>query len=256
MGSGSIWTFRTPYKNSLQGETLARYASAHNLLRVAILRENEEYGRGLAEVFKEAATALGVEIVEERSFDSSTVDFRSLWLAINAKAPDAVLLAGFYPQLQVAAVQARETGIDAIFLAGDGVGSSEEFIKNAGAASEGTVVTGPFVVEGDRAEIKQFRQQFQERFGLKPDSWAVYAYDAVGIADYVLAKVGPDRTLVRKALTEIDSPEKAYSGLVGKIWFDRNGDAVNRDVSLAIVENGRYEVLLDATASPPPPRSK
>jgi branched-chain amino acid transport system substrate-binding protein len=243
VGKGSIWTFRTPYKNSLQGQTLARYAAAHNLRRVAILAENEDYGRGLADVFKTAASELNVKIVAERSYDGDTTDYRSLFLGLLRAKPDAILLAGFYPQLQVAAVQGREIGVKAVFLAGDGVGSSLEYIKNAGAAGEGTVATGPFLIEADRVSTAAFKQKFQQRYNQEPDSWAVYAYDAAGLANYVISAVGSDHEAIRKALGAINSREKAFPGLVGPIWFDENRDAVNDDVSLAVVKNGRYVVI-------------
>lgn len=243
IGSQSEWTFRTPYKNSDQGRTLARYASAAGFQTVAILRENEEYGLGLAEVFKEAAKDLAIDIVEEQAYDSSVVDFRSLWIPIRARKPDAVLLAGFFPQLQVAVAQGREMGIEAPFLAGDGVGSSTEYIDNAGNAAEGTVATGPFLVESERESVADFRRRFREKYGEEPDSWAVYAYDAVGLADFAITNVGPDRTAIRGFLSGLDSPEEAYPGLVGRIWFDEHGDAVNEDVGLAVVEDGRYRVI-------------
>ncbi len=242
VGKGSIWTFRTPYKNALQGQTLARYAASHGLKRVGILSENEDYGRGLADVFKNSASTLGITIVSERSYDSDTTDYRSLIRSLETAKPDAILLAGFYPQLQVAASQAREIGSKAIFLAGDGVGSSLDYIKNAGTAAEGTVATGPFLVESDRESVQRFRQAFKNKHGEEPDSWAIYSYDSVGLADHVISKGITGREEVRNALSQINSRDKAVQGLVGPIWFDENGDAVNDDVSLAIVKNGRYVV--------------
>jgi branched-chain amino acid transport system substrate-binding protein len=246
VGRLSIWTFRTPYKNILQGETLARYAAAGNLRRIAIIAENEEYGRGLANSFKTAAARHGLKIIREKTYDKTTADFRPLLIAIRATRPDAVLLAGFYPQLQVAAVQAREIRLDAPFLAGDGVGSSMDFIKNAGPAAEGTVATGPFLIENERPSVHAFQSRFKQQYGEEPDSWAVYAYDAIGLADHVLRSAGPNREAVRQALAAIDSPQRAYPGLVRPIWFDKDGDAVNDDVSLAVVRNGKY-VVIDRT---------
>jgi branched-chain amino acid transport system substrate-binding protein len=243
VGKGTTWTFRTPYKNSLQGKTLANYAAAHNLKRIAILAENEDYGRGLADVFKKSAGELGLTIVSEKSYNSDTTDYRPLLLGLAKAAPDAILLAGFYPQLQVAAVQAREMKINSVFLAGDGVGSSLDYIKNAGTAAEGTVATGPFLIENERPSIEDFKRKFKEKYGEDPDSWAVYAYDAAGLADMVISKFGTDRVAIRKALADMNSKDKAFPGLVGPIWFDGNRDAVNDDVSLAIVKNGRYLVI-------------
>jgi branched-chain amino acid transport system substrate-binding protein len=243
VGKGSIWTFRTPYKNSLQGITLARYAAAHDLKRIAILAENEDYGRGIADVFKQAAVELNLTIVSEKSYNGDTTDYRPLFLGIAKAKPEAILLAGFYPQLAVAVVQAREMKIDSIFLAGDGVGSSIEYIKNAGTAAEGTIATGPFLIEADRPIIEDFKQKFKAQYGQDPDSWAVYAYDAAGLAHLIISKVGTDRETIRKALAEINTKENAFPGLVGPIWFDENRDAVNDDVSLAVVKNGRYVVI-------------
>lgn len=243
VGGGSRWTFRTPYKNSLQGRTLARYAQSVGLWRVGILFENEDYGKGLADAFKAAVLELDVEIVAERSYDANTADFRPLFQGLETEHPDAILLAGFFPQLQAAAVQARGMGITTVFLAGDGVGSSRDYIENAGRAAEGTVATGPFLIEADKQSISDFRARFRKEYGEEPDSWAVYTYDAVGVADVAVRMVGADRTAIRDFLAGVDTPQEAVKGLVADIWFDENGDAVNEDVALAVVRDGRYEVI-------------
>lgn len=245
VGAKSTWTFRTPYKNSLQGASLARYVARKGYKRVAIVSENEDYGKGLAQTFRDAAIAAGVEIVTEASYDKTTTDYSPIVLSLKARKPDAVLLAGFYPQLSVVAKVAREKGLNVPLLAGDGVGSSQSYIEMAGEAAEGTVATGPFLVEQERPDIAAFSTKFQSRFGKPPDSWAVYAYDATGIALEATLKGGAERQGVARALGAYSSRETAYAGLVGPVWFDANGDAVNEDVTLAIVEHGKYRVIRD-----------
>jgi branched-chain amino acid transport system substrate-binding protein len=241
---GSEWTFRTPYKNSLQGRSLARFAR-HKLKaqRVAIVAENDAYGKSLAKEFKEEAVAVGLEIVGEESYEVEATDYRPIFIKLKAAAPDALLLAGFHPQIQAMARQARDLGVKSTFLAGDGVGSSTEYIKNAGDAAEGTYATGPFLIEQRRDAIADFRSKYTKKYGGEPDSWAVYAYDAVGLAAEAIKAAGPNRAAIRDYLRGLNSPERAYAGLVGPIYFDANRDAVNRDVTIAVVRNGRYEVV-------------
>ena len=240
------WTFRTPYKNSLQGRTLARFAVKKlGLKEVAIIKEKEGYGEGLASVFKDEAKAVGLPVVAQESFDSETTDYRPMLIKVRSSNPGGLLLAGFHPQIQALVKQARQKdiGITATFLAGDGVGSSTEYIRAAGDAAEGTYATGPFLIEQDRPPVHAFRKTFVDKYGQEPDSWAVYAYDAVGLAAHALEAVGDDRAKIRDFLQGLDSKAKCYEGLIGPIYFDKNGDAVNDDVTIAVVRDGAYHVV-------------
>ncbi len=241
---GSEWTFRTPYKNSLQGRTLAKFAKQKlKVARVAIVAENAAYGRGLADDFRKAAVSLGLEITAEESYEVEATEYRPLFIKLKGIDVEAMLLAGFHPQIQAMVRQAREIGIRSIFLAGDGVGSSIEYIKNAGPAAEGTYATGPFLMEQNRDLVSRFRTQYQTEFGTMPDSWAAYAYDAVGLAAHATDKTDADRDSIRKRLLALDGPKNAYQGIVGPIYFDSDRNAVNTDVTIAVVKNGRYEVV-------------
>jgi len=241
---GTEWTFRTPYKNSLQGRTLARFTKSElKAMRVGIITENDAYGKSLAEEFKSEAAKLGLSLDAVESFDQEATDFRPILIKIKPLNLDVILLAGFYPQIQALVKQARETGINSIFVAGDGVGSSTEFIKNAGEAAEGTYCTGPFLIEQNSDAIAKFRKSYTRRFGSIPDSWAVYSYDAVGIICQAIKSGAHDRESIRAYLASMTTPEKGYQGLIGPIYFDSNRDAVNKDVTIAVVKGGRYEVV-------------
>lgn len=241
---GSEWTFRTPYKNSLQGRSLARFSkSVLKAQRVGIITENDAYGKSLASEFKLEAEALELSVDALESFDVEATDYRPLLIKIKPLSLDVILLAGFYPQIQVLIKQAREIGVTSKFVAGDGVGSSSEFIQGAGEAAEGIYCTGPFLIEQDREAIAKFRESYSKTFSTNPDSWAVYSYDAVGIVCKGIESGAIDRDSIRKYLASIDSAEKAYSGLVGPIYFDSQRNAVNKDVTIAVVRGGRFEVV-------------
>lgn len=240
----SEWTFRTPYKNSLQGRSLARFAKQKlNAQRVGIVAENDAYGKSLAQEFASEAKSAGMDILSEESYEVDATDYRPIFIKLKPINLDAILLAGFHPQIQAVARQARELGVNSIFLAGDGVGSSTEYIKNAADAGEGTYATGPFLIEQKRDSVNRFREGYRGRFGTEPDSWAVYAYDAVGLAAQAIEKSGPSREAIRDYLKGLNTRAKAYDGLVGPIYFDENRDAINKDVTIAVVRNGRYEVV-------------
>ncbi|MBI3892111.1 MAG: ABC transporter substrate-binding protein [Candidatus Wallbacteria bacterium] len=236
---GSEWTFRNIYRDDFQGQMLARYARQHlNASRVAVFYDNDDYGIGLKNSFVEESKKIGLEVVAEQSYERDTVDFRPQLSTFMPKRPEVILVSGLFSQAAKIAAQARESGIPVPLLGGDGV-FSDEYIRNAGAAAESTYVSTPFLFElgGDKA--RAWKEQFKKLFGVEPDAWAVLAYDAASILLDGADKAGVDRKAVRDFVAKIDSKEKAFPGLGGPTYFDKNGDCL-KPVHMALVKGGKF----------------
>jgi len=245
---GSDWTFRNLYRDDFQGEFIAKYIKDYmkEFQTVAILFDNDDYGRGLRDGFSAAAEEIGIEIVASEAYDRDNTDFKAQLTSIKAKNPDLIFISGLYSQAGLIAKQARESGITAQLFGADGV-DSPDFLIIAGAAAEGTYLTTPFTFELGGEEAKQVASSFENEYGVPPDTWAALTYDAMGmIAEAIEKNYNKDATLaenrkaIRDHLASLDTPEEGYKGITGLTYFDKNGDTVNKPAYVKIVKDGQY----------------
>lgn len=241
---GSPWTFRNLYRDDYQGTFLARYAAqALGAKKAAVFYENDDYGKGLMEAFVKEAAEQKLEVISPISFvGERTQDFKPLVEQVKDEAPDVIFVSGLYNEAALITKTARkDLGMDVPVLAGDGV-MSEEFIRTAGDAAEGALVTTPFLFEAavDNPAAKEFFEKFRQRNQKDPDTWAALTYDAVGMALQAIAEAGPDRAAIRDWLAGRTSKEKAYSGVTGLTFFDAEGDCFSKGAHVAVVRGGKF----------------
>ena len=80
----------------------------------------QDYSVGLSQFFKEYFSKNGGTIVSEQSYSSGDKDFKAQLTSIKASEPDAILASGYYTEAGLIARQARQLGINAPLLGGDG----------------------------------------------------------------------------------------------------------------------------------------
>jgi branched-chain amino acid transport system substrate-binding protein len=237
----SEYVYRNIFTDDFQGQSLANYAgNVLGLKNVAILFDNDDYGAGLKESFKKKAQELGVKVVAEQAYNREQPDFRSQLTTIQGSqpAPEAILVAGLYNEAANIARQARDIGIKAQFMGGDGV-FSQQYITLAGAAAAGAYVTCPFLFDLGGEKATKFAEAFHKKYNKDPDAWAALSYDAISLVCDGIKKNGFTRDAVLQHLKSLDSPDKAYDGLTGKTFFDQEGDC-KKPVQVAQVKGGKF----------------
>ena len=122
--------------------------------------------------------------------------------------------------------QVRELGLNVQILGGDTILGNPKFVELAGKDIEGAILATVFIPSEDTPGISDFVKAYRERFKELPDPWAGQFYDAVGII-YEAVKANnnePDPRKIGEFTRGLSSPEKAYSGLLGRVYFDKAGD--------------------------------
>ena len=237
--AGGDWTFRNVYRDDFQGQFIAeyiKYVLGYN--RVAVFFDNDDYGRGLRDAFAARAEEIGLEIVREEAYVRDTQEYTPQLTQIMAQKPDIIFVSGLYANAAMILTQARNLGIETPFIGGDGL-LSADLITNAAKASEGTVVTCPFLPTAPDESTQKFVASFKERYGTEPDCWAALAYDALGIVARAIREVGPDRNAVRDYIAAMDSPQKGYDGVAGLTYFNADGDCM-KPLVVAVVKDGVF----------------
>ena len=205
-------------KDDLQGPALAKYATAGvSAAKVFVFDDQSAYAvplRGFVEAgLKKVA---GATVVGGDSVPNTTTDFSPTIAKIKTSGATVVIYTGYYSQAAVFIKQLRDSGSKAVFAGGDGV-FNQEFPKLAGAAAEGSKVTGVGGLAGISAKLEA---DFKKKMGVSSGVYSVESYDAANI---LLSGIKAGKTTRVKMLAYV----KAYKGKSvsgNTIKFDKNGD--------------------------------
>ena len=205
-------------KDDLQGPALAKYATAGvKAAKVFVFDDQSAYAvplRGFVEAgLKKVA---GATVVGGDSVPNTTTDFSPTIAKIKTSGANVVIYTGYYSQAAVFIKQLRDSGSKAVFAGGDGV-FNQEFPKLAGAAAEGSKVTG---VGGLAGVDKKMEADFVKKMGVSSGVYSVESFDAANI---LLSGIKAGKTTRTAMLAYVNAYKgKSISG--NTIKFDKNGD--------------------------------
>jgi branched-chain amino acid transport system substrate-binding protein len=233
------YIFRVCFIDPFQGTVMANFATKTlNAKKVAVLTDvGSTYSVGLADFFKKGFIANGGEIVAEQKFTKDDKDFKAQLTAVKAENPDAIFIPGYYGQVTLIALQARELGITVPLFGGDGW-EAPELLEGPGAAQalEGCFYSTHFSPEQDSPKIKQFVAEYQKRFGAMPDAMAALGYDSVlMLVDAITRANSTAEPNLRDAL----AATKDLDGVTGITTMDENRDARKPAVIIEI-KDGKF----------------
>ena len=226
----SPWMFRVIPSDSVNAQDLARFATRLGHKRVAILYENNSYGRGLADSFRRAFKG-DIVALEPVGVDGKEVEPYLAYLRVNE--PGLVFVAGSDGSGLEILREARRVGLTSTFLGGDGWAG----ITSDTAASEGVYVGAPFSAEDPRRDVQEFVRAFRTKFGRDPNSFAALAYDATMVIAQAIEHGGTTREAVRDYLASMHGG-RAYRGLTGDIAFQPTGDVTGKPMTMTRVRRG------------------
>ena len=131
----------------------------------------------LKDAFIAECEALGITVVADEGY-SSTGDkaFQSQLTNINAKGADVIFCPNYYEDDALIVTQARQIGIDAVFMGGDGWASVTKYATAEDL--EGSVYCSAYAA-GSTDEIKNFEAAYTDKYGADTlNMFAALGYDA------------------------------------------------------------------------------
>ena len=188
--SDTVYTnvFRTCFIDPFQGEKMAQYASEVLGAKTAgiLFETGNDYAVGLKDAFVEKAEELGIEIVSTQGYATGDQDFKSQLTSIAAENPDVVFCPNYYEDDGLIVTQARDVGLTATFMGGDGWSSVSQYASAEDL--EGSVYCSAYAA-GTTDEMKQFESDYAEKYGEDvPNMFAPLGYDAAVVLIDALAK--------------------------------------------------------------------
>jgi len=231
------YIFRVCFIDSFAGAVMARFAAGSlKLTRVALLVDiRNDYSIGLATYFREQFKKLGGQILAEQSYSEGDSDFHAQLTQLKAVNPEAIYVPGYYTEVGTIARQARELGIKAPFLGGDGW-DSPKLWEIGGEALNGSYFANHYSVDDPNPAVQRFVGDYRARYKAVPDALAALGYDAARILADAMRRAGSTAgEKVRDAL----AVTKDFPGVTGKITLNADRNPIKPAVMLRI-ENGRF----------------
>jgi len=227
--------FRVCGRDDQQGKVAADFILRKLAAKqVAILHDRTTYGKGLADEVKRYI-GTKAEIVFYDGITQGDKDFRSLLTTVKAKNPAVYFFGGIYPEGGVIAKQAREVGLAAPLVSGDGM-YDPEFVKIAGAAAEGSYLT--FTPDPEKLpNAKGFLQKYKAKHGAELAPYAIYSYDAANI---LLTAVSRAKNREGKTIAG-EIRKMQYDGASGHVEFDAKGDVKEAPYVVWQTRGGKFE---------------
>ena len=235
--------FRVVAHDGQLGGTLGRYAvNTLKIKNVAIIDDRTAYGQGVADEFEKAAKKAGAKVVGREYTNDKATDFNAILTKLKGAKPDLVFFGGMDAVAGPMLRQMKQLGIDAKYMGGDGICSSE-LPKLAGdALGEGKVICAEAGgVEGKYVEkYNSFKTRFKEKMGAEVQLYAPYTYDAV--MAMVTAMQKANSTDPKKYLPELAKVQ--HDGVTGMIAFDNKGDIKDGSLTLFTYKGGKKDQMM------------
>ncbi len=232
------YIFRVCFIDPFQATVMSKFAlNSMKVKKVALLVDQKNaYSTGLAENFKRVFTEMGGEIVAEQKYSAGDKDFKAQLTSLKAANPEAIFIPGYYTELNLISIQAREIGITVPLFGGDGWESEKLLEGKAKDALDGCFFSTHVSIEDPNPKIQNFITKYKEKYGSTPDAMAFLSYDAGMILFDAIKRAGStDGVKIKDALANTQN----YDGVTGTITINDQRNAIKPAVVMEI-KDGKF----------------
>ncbi len=238
-GTTKQYVFRACFIDPFQGLVMAKFALSQGHKTAFIMFDKgNDYVLGLAEAFEKSFTEGGGTIVGKEAYTKEDTDFSAILTKVADSKADVLFLPDYYNIVNLVGAQAKERGVTAVMMGGDGWDSADLDL----AAAEGGFYSNHYSSDDTRPVVVDFVARYEAKYGARPDALAALAYDATNLLLASIAKAGKDDpALVKDAMAALE-----YDAVSGKITFDAQHNPVKAAVVMQ-VKDGKV-VFADSIA--------
>jgi branched-chain amino acid transport system substrate-binding protein len=205
---------------------------------VTIVDSVELVARNSDQVWRDALTESGVEILATEVFQSGDTDLSEQLTRIKDLNPDAIFISALPTDMPDIMIQARELGIpySIPFIVAQ---VSADEVRAAGDAAEGLITSASWLSTADTPGNQAFVQNYTEKYGVEPSIWAAQSYASVYILAEAIANAeSTDSTAIRDAMANLSG----FDTVLGQFSFNAVGDTVYDPIML-IVKDGEFQAF-------------
>jgi branched-chain amino acid transport system substrate-binding protein len=226
----------------LQAQVLARFAfEPLKLTRIALIENDDDkralpdraQSQTLSSAFGRSFRQSGGTIVAELSFKNRN-DLKGLVGSLEAKKPEAVLLAGVAEDLTALRAAGLDQKLPLLFAGPDGSAESQR----TNPMASGVYFVTAFVSDAT-PQAQTFSSKYKDRFGELPDVHSALAYDGARLlCETIHQSKAVDGARLRQTLTET----KSFESLTGPVSWEASKGA-GRAGFVVRIEDGHVRML-------------
>ena len=235
-GNTKPYNCRVCFIDPYQGAVAAGYAyEILGLKKAAILYDvADEYSQGLTEFFEKTFVELGGEIVAKEAFKFGDVDFRPQLSSIKEKDPEIIFMPYFFKEVALSSTQARELGINAVLMGGDGW-TSEQLLEMAGDSVQGSYVVNHLDFEDP--DVQDFKNAYMAKYNSAVELNGYLAYDAFKLLEESVNKAGvADSKKIKDAMETAE-----VQGITGKIKINaQTHNPEGKEAAILKIDQNKY----------------
>ena len=241
---------RVALSDALQGQTDAAYAlETLGVTKAAVMHDNGDYGKGVAETFQAAFVAGGGEVTAFEGVQVGDTDFRAALAKVGAGQPEVIFFGGYATEAGLIATQMKESpGLETAYFMSDDGTYMQQYLDAAGAAAEGTFVSS-FSGTAESERNAEFTAKYIEKFGMAPDDLGPFhfqSYDTILVITEAIksvAELDGEGNLVidREALIKAIRATEGLEGMTGVITCNEVGDCGAGGIQVYQVVDGDFQ---------------
>ncbi|MDR0840455.1 MAG: ABC transporter substrate-binding protein [Christensenellaceae bacterium] len=238
-GAVHPYNFRVCFTDPYQGAIAGGYAYDElGFTKAAILYDiSDDYSQGLTQYFIDTFTGRGGQIIAQEAFKKDDVDFRAQLTKIKETNPEVLFLPIYYKEVALIAKQARELGIEAVLMGGDGW-PSDMLFEMAKEELQGSYIVNHLDVNDP--EFAPLKEKFESKYNTTLEMNGYMAHDAYLVLVAAIEKAGGDgRAAITAALTEV-----SVEGVTGTIKLSaEDHNPIGKEGSIVKIEGDTYQFI-------------
>ena len=242
------WTYRLCLSDAAQGPALAEYAVKDwSKKRIAVFYVNDDYGRGLAQLFEKHVVKLGGEIIASVMHRNKLADDDRSFIEKTLKGfkqqgePDLIVLFQRTAGAEWTLRAIQEAKVTSSILGGDSLGPLH-FTQAKPELMEGVRVSQFFLPQSNDAHANAFVRNFNGATGKDPDYGHAFGYDAVYLLRDAALHGGLSREGVKSYLDRMIREKTQSAGVAGRYLLGADHDA-RRELYIVEAHDGAHRLL-------------
>jgi branched-chain amino acid transport system substrate-binding protein len=243
------WTYRICLSDSFQGPALAEHSVKDwNKRRIGVFYVNDDYGRGLAELFESHVVRLGAKIefsvLHRNLLDPDDQEhIRSVIARINRGEyrPDLIALFQRTEAADWTLAELRRSEVRVDLLGGDSLGLSG-FAEADPALKEGMRISAFFHPRPENPKSERFAKDYRRVTGTEATYGDAFAYDAIYLVRDAVLSEGFSRQAIRSYLDRLIRERIEVDGASGKFVLGEDHDA-RRALYIVEIRSGTHHFI-------------
>ena len=234
---GGDYVVRQSFVGTVQGRAGGYVAT--KLLKaktISILHVDNDFGTTLADSFRKYAEDNGAKIVSVDKFTMTEKEFNPVLTKVKQLKPDLIYMPTYSGTGAQIARQAKELNLGIQMLGTEGIDSTMEFLKVAGASADGIIITTNLNRESKLKATQDFIKDYTAMAGHAPDMVAASTYDCFMVLAEVMRKNGAEPEKIKDGLYLLKDFEAATGIIKG---YNKIGE-VTKNVQVQVVKNGVF----------------